>query len=106
MDKVKVLLGLFTFEFLDSNLAVINGQEIDELFVVFDVFVGNLNRCLKLEDLILLSRLALEDGFQSCLALRQLFDLLLIISLLSFSGKLLLNNKLSTMQCITHTLEI
>lgn len=68
---LQVLPPLLPLELRNCDLSMINSKEIYEFFVVFDIFVGYFDGCLKIQDVILFGRLALEDGFEGGLALTE-----------------------------------
>lgn len=49
-------------ELVDRHLSVIDSDEIDELSVVLNINVTLLNFSLKVQDVLLLARLALPEG--------------------------------------------
>ena len=85
---------------------MVNRDEVDQISVVLNILVYLLNVRLQVKDIFLLSSLALEERFQSRFAKAELFQLLLIISLLALSFCALLNNDLSAAHSVDHSLDI
>ena len=73
VEHSEVLACLLPLELGDSILSVVNSQEVNELLVVVDVLVGNLDGGLKVQDVIFLLGLGLEDALECSLALAELF---------------------------------
>lgn len=85
---------------------MVNGEEIDELLEVLDLLIGDLNRRLQSKYVALFLRLGFKQRFDCGLTSRKLLQLLLIISLLLFSGQLSLHHSFATLQTIVHALHI
>ncbi len=85
MQQFEIVSALFTLELIDGYLTEINSQEIDKLFVIFDIFCSIFDDLLKVSDFRLLSRLALEERFQSGLSLGEFLMFNLVTSLLALS---------------------
>ena len=49
VHHLQVLLRFLTLELLNSNLPMVDCEEVDELLVVLDVLVGDLDACLELQ---------------------------------------------------------
>jgi len=90
----------------NSNLTMVDGQELDELLVVCNFLVVNFKVGLELEDVAFLSRFGFKEGLNSGLAFRQLGELLFIVFLPLFSAKLLLHAKLSALDGVVHSLHV
>lgn len=106
MQQLQIVSALFTLKLIDSNLSEVNGQEIDQLLVVFDISSSVFDDLLKVSNFRLLPRLALEERFQSGLSLGKLLLLNLVASLLALGFRELLDDSLSAGDSLLKTFQI
>ena len=85
VHETEVLALLLALELVDSHLPVVNGQEMNQLLVISNIFVGNLDCCLEIEDVVFLALIGFKDTLKCGLSLRKLFELLLVVALLGLS---------------------
>lgn len=97
VDHLVVCVSLQALELVNGDLSVVDRDEVDELFVLLDVYLELLDGGRVRVDIFLDFRLGLEETFESCLAQGHLLKLGLLVALLALSllhGDLLIGTAL------------
>lgn len=85
VEHLVVGLGLHALELVDSDLAVVNCDEVEQLAVLIDVNIELLDGGGVGIDVLLDGGLRLEETLHCCLAHRHLLKLRLLVALLALS---------------------
>lgn len=86
VHEAEVLALLLSLELVDSNLTMVNCEEMNQLLVISNVLVSDFNCRLEVDNVLLLALIGFKDTLKCCLSLRKLFEFLLIVTLFGLSG--------------------
>ena len=106
VHEAEVLALLLSLKLVDSNLTMVNCEEMNQLLVISNILVGDFDCWLEVDDVLLLALTGFKDTLKCSLSLRKLFELLLVVTLFGLGGWHHLNDTLSASECITHALQI
>ena len=106
VERFQVHLGLCSFELWDRHLSVVNCQECDQLLEVSDLLVCDFNAGLERKNVAFFLRLRLEETLHCRFALRQLEELLVVVSLFLLCVELCLHDWLSAVKSIKHSVNV
>mmetsp|Transcript_2687 Transcript_2687/g.4524 ORF Transcript_2687/g.4524 Transcript_2687/m.4524 type:complete len:294 (-) Transcript_2687:834-1715(-) len=106
VEGLEIHLVLGKLELGDGLLAVVDGEELDQLLEVLDLLVGDLDGRLQIQDLALLLRLRLEERLHGGLAALHFLQLLRVVLLLLLGVELRLHDALAALQTVVHALDV